>query len=280
MLFRSAEPPPEWKRLAAVYQARIVHHPLRDNLAAARNAGIDALSENKSLTWAWFVDPDEWFDKPLHDAQAMRRMAESVRYGYLVQTCNYRQSGPPSVSDSVRISRLLPTIRMDGRVHEGFSDAWKRLQAAGIHPRLVYAPFMVQHRGMAFSADRMREKLEKYEHLLRLELADKPENPGAWTSLAMHLMNDGHKDLAVECLRRGVACAGTSYLPYRELAYWHLREAQALLDQSIDRLSEGHQWYKMAAELQRVLRKHVEPASIVAPVSDRPVASLPNFRDS
>jgi glycosyltransferase involved in cell wall biosynthesis len=270
-------PSTAWSMLFGFYGVKVVHHPLNDNLAAARNAGLDALSDK--LTWAWFIDPDEWFSEPLQDAKAIRRMAESVRYGYLFQTCNYRGDKPPSISDSVRMSRLQRGIRMDGRVHEGFGDSWKRLQAQGIHPRLVYAPFVVQHRGMAFSAERMREKLDKYERLLRLELADRPENPGAWTSLAFHLFNDGAMDEGYECLRRGVACGGTSYLPYREMAYWHLRQAQSMLDQSIERLSDSHQWANSAKELRTALLKHVEPFQPIDRDTSRVVAPLPKFRD-
>ena len=266
-----------WSMLFGFYGVKVVHHPLNDNLAAARNAGLDALSDK--LTWAWFIDPDEWFSEPLQDAKAIRRMAESVRYGYLFQTCNYRDNKSPSISDSVRMSRLQRGIRMDGRVHEGFGDAWKRLQAQGIHPRLVYAPFVVQHRGMAFSAERMSEKLDKYERLLRLELADRPENPGAWTSLAFHFFNDGAMDEGYECLRRGVACGGTSYLPYREMAYWHLRQAQSMLDQSIERLSDSHQWANSAKELRTTLLKHVEPFQPIDRDTSRMVAPLPKFRD-
>jgi len=207
-------------------------------------------------------------------------MAESVRYGFLFQTCNYRGDKPPSISDSVRMSRLERGIRMDGRVHEGFGDAWKRLQAQGIHPRLTYAPFIVQHRGMAFGPERMREKLDKYERLLRLELADRPENPGAWVSLAWHFFNDGAMDEGYECLRRGVACGGTSYLPYREMAYWHLRQAQAMLDESIARLSDSHQWAKSAHDLKRALLQHVEPMSVIERDTTRPIAPLPKFRDA
>lgn len=271
-------PSAEWSVLFGLYGVKVVHHPLADDLAAARNAGLDALSDK--LTWAWFVDPDEWFAQPLKDAKAIRRMAESVRYGYLFQTCNYRGDKPPSISDSVRMSRLERSIRMNGRVHEGFGDAWKRLQAQGIHPRLVYAPFIVQHRGMSFSPERMREKLDKYERLLRLELADRPENPGAWVSLAWHFFNDGAMDEGHECLRRGVACGGTSYLPYREMAYWHLRQAQAMLDQSIERLSEGHQWYQAASDLRRALLQHVEPMHSIDRDTTRAIAPLPKFRDS
>ena len=272
--------PSSWSSLAARYNAQVVHHPLRDDLATARNAGIDALHERGTLTWAWFVDPDEWLANPLDDAKAFRHMAESSRYGFLFQTCNYRRGEAPSVSDSVRMSRLDAEglIRMDGRVHEGFSDAWKKLQARNLHPRLVYAPFVVQHRGMSFSPERMRQKLDKYEHLLRLELADRPDSPGAWVSLGWHYFNDGFPEEGVECFRRGVECAGQSYLPYRELAYWHLRQAQGLVGESLERLVPSHQWYKTGKDLAAVLNEHVQPMREIAREPGRTIAPLPEFK--
>jgi hypothetical protein len=269
----------EIQQLGCLFGAEIVHHPLRDNLAAARNAGIQALHDAGGLTWAWFVDPDEWFDKPLHDARSMRLMAEQSRYGFLVQTCNYRRGEAPSISDSVRMTRLDKEgiIRMDGRVHEGFSDAWKALQAKGRHPRLVYAPFVVQHRGMSFTPERMRQKLDKYERLLRLELQDRPDSPGAWVSLGWHYFNDGAPDEGVECFRRAVDCAGQSYLPYRELAYWHLREAQKLVAASMDRLAPSHQWYKAGKDLQRALVEHVQPMQQIARDENRTIEPLPAY---
>lgn len=247
--------------LAALYGARWIHRPLADDLAGARNAGIDAL-RGLGLGWAWFVDPDEWWFDPRADARAMRRMAESSRLGWLVQTANYRANGEPTVSDSIRMTRLdgAPLLRMNGRVHEGFGDVLNQITSAGGAPRLTYAPFVVQHRGMALDPARLAAKLDKYERLLRLELADNPENPGAWVSLAWHFDNDGHTDLAEECLRRGLACAGTSYLPHREVAYLHLRKAREAMTGCLDRLVSSHQFYREAVTVFEWLRVHAPPA--------------------
>lgn len=273
------EPTEEWVRLAKVFGASLVHHPLRDHLANARNAGIEFLHKRGGLSWAWFVDPDEWLSDTLKDSRALRRMTEASRYGWLVQTCNYRTGEAPNISDSVRVSRLdaAGEIRMDGRVHEGFSDAWKKLQARGIHPRLVYAPFVVQHRGMSFSPERMREKLDKYDRLLRLEISDRPHNPGAWVSLAHNYMHDGHPAEGEQCLRNAVDCGGMSYLPYRELGYLRLREGKDLLKRSIERLAPSHQWYKLAAQLVAVLDEQVPGDVVVASPSKGECRPLPHY---
>lgn len=259
-----AEVPAAWEALAVAFGAEIVRKELCDDLASARNAGIDALGAGGALTWAWFVDPDEWLADQLQDARALRRMAESSRSGWLVQVANYRRGELPTISDSVRMSRLDGTMRMNGRVHEGFDRSIQAIQAKGQHPRLTYAPFVVQHRGMAFDASRMREKLNQYERLLRLELADNPHNAGAWVSLGWHYLNDGADQEGEECLWRAVTCAGQSYLPFRELAYFHLRIAKTLTRECMKRLTAGHQWWKAGEALSAALAEHVPDAPLLA----------------
>ena len=246
----------------------------------ARNAGINRLHHIGGMRWAWFIDPDEWFANPLADAAALRNMASSDRWGWLVQVVNYRADKEvPTISDSVRISRLDPggVMRMDGRVHEGFSEAIHSLQAKGAHPRLVYAPFMLQQRGMALDQERMDAKLRKYDHMLRLELADRPHSPGAWVSLGWHYFNDGHDDLGLECYRRGLACAGNSYLPFKEMAYHHLREARRLMDECDKRLAEGHQFYDLAQQMRQWLTKYAPPHPIIPRLEHVEPAPLPDW---
>jgi hypothetical protein len=261
-----------------------VHQPLDDNLAAARNAGIDHLDQLRKksepgLAWAMFLDPDEWLQSDDADPMALRAMAESDRWGWLFQAANYRDDGQvPTISDSVRMSRLddRRSMRMDGRVHEGFAASLHAFGERGIHPRWAYAPFILQHRGMAFEDARMVEKLNHYERLLRLELADRPHNPGAWVSLGWHYLNDGHVEEGLECYRRGIACAGRSYLPFKEMAYHHLREARRLMDECGARLEPGHQFHDLAQQLRQFLRQNAPPHPVLAPRDGDP-APLPDF---
>jgi GT2 family glycosyltransferase len=274
-----SKPSDDLQKIAWMHGAEIVEKPLDDDLAGARNAGIEALASSPSLGAAMFVDPDEWLADPVEDAIALRRMAESDRHGWLMQVANYRNDGEiPTISDSVRVSRLddAGTMRMSGRVHEGFSRSTLALQEQGIHPRLRYAPFILQHRGMSFDAARMGEKLDHYERLLRLELADEPRNPGAWVSLGWHYANDGESALAEECYRRGLACAGLSYLPAKELGFVRLREARALFEESLERLTESHQFYSTCRRIVEFLRVNAPPHAII-PREGRTVLDLPEF---
>jgi hypothetical protein len=274
-----AKPCEALRKIAWMHGAEIIEQPLADDLAGARNAGIEALASSPSLGAAMFVDPDEWLADEIRDPLALRRMAESDRHGWLVQVANYRNDGEvPTISDSVRISRLDDerSMRMNGRVHEGFSRSTNALQEAGIHPRLRYAPFILQHRGMSFDAERMGQKLDHYERLLRLELEDDPRSPGAWVSLGWHYANDGEAALAEECYRRGLACAGLSYLPAKELGFVKLREARALFEASLNRLVESHQFYPTCKRIVEFLRVNAPPHAII-PRTGRTVLDLPEF---
>lgn len=256
LVWTSTEPvAPAFTDLASRYGATIVAHPLGEHLARARNAGIDLL-RGEGLSWALFFDPDEWLADPHADARAIRRCAESTRWGWLLNVANLGEAGrAPTVSDSIRMSRLDPQgkMRMNGRVHEGFDLALQALLDEGISPRVLFFPFMLQHRGMALGRERTREKLAKYEALLRLELAENPTNPGAWVSLGWSYENSGHSAHARECLERAVACAGQSYLPFRELGIVHAREAIALFEAASARLSSAHPYAARCREVIALL---------------------------
>ena len=286
VVWTDSQPPgKQLSRLLMMHDAEFIEHPLDDHIAEARNAGIrhlDArrMTDQPGLGWALFIDPDEWMHSPDADCRALRRMAEADRWGWLLQVANYRADGStPTISDSIRMSRLDPEgiMRMDGRVHEGFGDAIRLLQSRGQHPSLVYAPFILQHRGMSYDESGMATKLDKYERLLRLELADNPANPGAWVSLGWHYMNDGHPEHGEECYRRALTCAGNSYLPYKEMAYHRLREARALIEQCSERLADAHPFSQVAHELRKVLEVHAPPHPVFHRSGDRAPEPLPEF---
>lgn len=262
-------------KLALRHHGAIVDHALDDDLAGARNRGIAEVA-SAGCHWALFFDPDEWLLDPRADAGALRRMAESARAGWLVQVANYTETGQPTISDSIRMSSTRPEMRMTGRVHEGFGDALKAIQARGEHPRLAYARFVLQHRGMNLGALRTAEKLARYDGLLRRELAEHPDNPGAWVSLAWHLDNDGHREMAEEALQRAALCAGSAYLPFRELAVQRLREARRYLEACVERLSPDHQYAKHAGDLLRLLVANA-PDAIPMPSHGTAPDPLPPF---
>lgn len=232
-------------RLAHLYGAEWRHQPLDHDLASARNAGIQALDayRGQGLGWALFLDPDEHFTNDYTPLRALRSMAEVSRgWGWMFRFANILGGGGASYSESIRMFRLDPEgiMRMSGRVHEGFDRAFETLRSRGEHPGIKYAPFKMTHLGLAKTDEQIAAKLDLYRTMLRLELADNPYSPGAWTSLGMQYLNDGDDDRALACYERGILCAGTSYLPFKEAAYWHLRRAKAYLGEAMRLTVKGH----------------------------------------
>lgn len=250
----STGPSRELAQYVRLFKADLLHHPLAENIAEARNAGILHLRQfrEKGLGWALFLDPDEHFQNPLEDAVALRRMAEvSNGWGWLFRFHNLQPGNQtPTSSESIRMSRLDPdgVMVMNGRVHEGFDHATQVLVDRGEHPQLRYSPFIVLNIGQKISDEEMEAKLQKYVRLLRRELEDDPVSAKGWVSLGLHAENQGDLDAALECYRRAMLCPGNSYLPFKETALYHLRMAKALVGEVVDRTAGSHGYHRIAQE--------------------------------
>lgn len=281
-------PGPELRALADLHGVRWVHHRLRGDLSAPRNAGLDALRDDDRLGWGLALDPDEWSEQPFEFAVALRRMAEaSDSWAFMFEFLNDRaDGGPPTVSENLRMTRLDPAgvMRWSGRIHEGFGEAIDALRSRRVALQARYCPWKLHNRGLSGDDDALQRKVTRYAELLCEELRQDPSNSGAWVSLGLQYANDGRFDLAETCLQRGVCVAGPAYLAYKELALLHLRRAGSLLLGAQGRLSTGHPWRKVCDAMVDWLRFHAPPQPLVGHArSGRPrvdlLPPLPDFPD-
>lgn len=218
---------------AEAFGAEFVHQLLDDHIAAARNAGLEALSiptRSSGVGWSLFLDPDEHFAEPYAAVVALRRMAEaSDTYAWLFRFVNTHRDSSPTPSESYRMARLVREMRLSGRVHETYDAALSGIAAMGIHPTTRVAPFTMTNIGVDGDDEVIDRKVRRYRDLLLLELRDHPHNSTAWVSLGLALLNEGNEEQAEECLGNAVACAQPGqYLAFRELAMLHLRRARPL----------------------------------------------------
>jgi len=244
-------PSRELATFAAMHGVEWIHKPLNKNISAARSAGIEYLHQyrNEGLGWAVFFDPDEMFEYPNKALASIRELALCTdTWGWLFTFLNPMKGGGSSKSESVRMSKLdhVGIMRMNGRVHESFNDAVKMIQNRGEHPNFRYAPFNTLNMGLYRDRDELYIKLKSYYDMCVLDLEDNPYNPGAWVTLGLQYNNDGNPELAKACFERGVMCAGTSYLPFRELGLYHLRIAKALMSEVMKYTTFGHEIHKVA----------------------------------
>ena len=252
---KDAEPSPNIRALGDAFGVQWVHHPMADDLAACRNAGIDAVREmlDPSISWFFTMDDDEQYEKDFDAFVAIRRMAEvSDSFGWMFRFRNYRHNGEWNWSETTRMMRLDPfgIVRYSGRVHETVEKAFQVLQNEhGIHPQVRYAPFSVNHYGLIGDAEALQPKLEKYTQLLIEEIRENPQDPSAWTSLSLQYGNDGREGERDRCLAIACRHAGRGYLPFKCVADVALREAKANMTDALNRLAPAHPYHKIASAI-------------------------------
>lgn len=230
-------PDSEIFRMADHFGVIWIHHPLRDHLGEARNAGIDALQGGPGIGWSWFMDPDEYL--PQQGEIMLRRMAEAPDcWGWLFRFVNRTADGGGNWSESIRMVRHHPAMRMTGRVHETFEQAIRKVKESGVSRvlRTVADPMVIVNSGLAKSPQEMQAKLEFYRRLTEADLREDPKNAAAWTTLGLYWSNQGCERVAEECLARAIQVENGQFLPYQELALIYLRRGKALLHEASQRM--------------------------------------------
>lgn len=260
--------PPALFEYARLFKADIMHCDLRQdggvNFAAVRNAAIRhlaAVNEQHKLGigWGMFIDPDESFSASRFDpAVTLRRMAESTEsWAWMFEYDNPIRTGTITPSDSVRLFRLHPEMRMRGRVHESFDDALRLLVANGHTPNVRRAPFRMFNAGL-MDGETCNRKLRMYAEGLVREIEENPDNGGAWYSLGLQLEAEGRLDEALICYQNSVAATPDSFIGYRALMMHHLTLAAALGGEMMQHLSPQHGFYRIGSAMMEFLRKATE----------------------
>ncbi|MCB1183256.1 glycosyltransferase [bacterium] len=196
--------------------AAVVEHPWRDDFAAARNAGLDALGTD----WVLFLDADERI--AARDFAAVRAATETGAAAWLQETWNYcgrehlewrpvsgrypaEEAGQAGyfVARRVGLFPLRADLRFSGRVHESVLPAVER---AGLALRPLDVP--VHHYGFAGGAEANAARRERYRRLVALKLADDPDDAAARLEWATVLIEDGEAPRALPVLESLAAESG------------------------------------------------------------------------
>ena len=150
---------------------RVVDFPWRDDFAAARNASL----ETARGRWILCLDADERVDAEL-SAGLRRLVAGDRRAG--AATLMMRNALPGGARHEARLLRCfrnVPEIRFRHRIHEDVADdvadylARERLA-------LRHLPGVVDHLGYVRETAAARDKKERDLRLLRLALAENPDD--------------------------------------------------------------------------------------------------------
>jgi len=148
---------------------------------------------------------------------------------FVMQQCSRGPSGDGrgdlTVIDQVRMFRNRPELRFEGRVHEQVMPAVRRLGG-----EVARADVRIDHSGYEDAAVRQR-KYERDLRLLKMELAERPDQPFALFNLGMTYAGMRRHELAIPVFERYVAMARGD-APYLRNAYALLVDAYALTGQN------------------------------------------------
>ncbi len=233
--------------IAALFGVGMVDHPIdpeRGGLGDARNYGIHWLAETESrahlgMGWTLFMDPDEQL--PDSASISIRRLADATDcWGWIFRYVNPYLKGGASESESVRMVRLHPEMRMDGRVHEGFGEATRRLKARGFGDILRTAPFTSVNLGLRCSDEQLQAKHDRYFRWACKAITDGERRLLNWTTIGLYFAHEGLWKAPERCFARAVAMDADSFLAANLLSTHYLRMARGPAALAGSRLSEGH----------------------------------------
>jgi GT2 family glycosyltransferase len=250
--------------IAEVYGLTVVMKRFDDDLSEVRNAGLNDVHKNSGpyTRWVMTLDADEYFDDDWRATVNMRRMAEcNNSWAWMFRFRNHRANGTHNFSETARMFFLDPRgiMKYHGRVHETIEKSLAVLKEMGIHPQIKYAPFTMDHVGLALDHESLQVKLEQYTKLLVKQIQDDPVSCGAWVSLALQYGNEQDYDKMEKCLVQSVNCAGTAFLPFKEMGVFHLRKARIMFEECLGRLSNAHPMWEYIYGICQTLSEHVQP---------------------
>jgi Glycosyl transferase family 2 len=164
--------------------AQVHHFEWVDDFAAARNAALELCDAE----WRLVLDADEWIE---HGAQCLEplRTAASDFIGQISVVSGFgaaHTAGREGGESPSWLPRVLPRgVRYSGRIHEQPDTTLPRRRL----------PLVVGHDG--YLREQLRIKQGRNERLLRLALAEHPQDPYLHYQLGKDLELRGHFDAAV-----------------------------------------------------------------------------------
>jgi glycosyltransferase involved in cell wall biosynthesis len=185
------------REIAAGFGAHVFDFTWVDSFAAARNESL----RHATGDWIFWLDADE-----ILDADNRQRLKELFAglpdaNAAFVMKCLCLpdpETRTATVVDHVRLFRNDPALRWEYRVHEQILPSLRRAQAD-----VRWSNVVIHHTGYQDTALRQR-KLERDGRLLRLEIAEKPDDPFILFNLGSIAQERGRLSEAVSFLRRSL----------------------------------------------------------------------------
>lgn len=280
---------PNWHmaQIARLTETTWLYHRYNGrNLSDCRNAAIEyyrrVAQEDPYLGWVLFSDPDE----TTYEAASICRMAETnhTAFNFRFKNVLISKEGKPtaSFSETIRMFRLDNdgVLKFSGKVHESLENSLAYLHKMNRPISVPNYPHLTINGGLSGNAEFMAAKLTRYTLALKEQLEEDPYDGGAWTALALQLLNDQDTGTAKTCLEYACLSAPQAYLPYRELGLLHLNEARKVMYMALKNCNAGHTHYDTMLRIVQFLEE-VSPQPLLIDTGDVRVSDvldkLPDF---
>ncbi|WP_379145696.1 glycosyltransferase [Paenibacillus sp. sgz500992] len=226
--------------IARTYGAKVLLREWADDFSEARNAGLSAAGTD----WLLVMDADEILKTPLQ--KIIELLRETKAEAFTVDIENWFGSRPEERLNHrlVRLFRNRQEYRYSGKIHEGVDAAIISKQGVSA---IQDSDIGVVHFGYLPEMMARKNKISRNEHLLRLALAQQPEDDFYSYNLAVTCCQNGNLEEAEQLLRQTVSRAPlkVSYRPamIRDLckiylALGKMSEIDALLARELQRYGD------------------------------------------
>jgi tetratricopeptide (TPR) repeat protein len=188
----------------AMPKVRVIHYVWKDDFAAARNAGLAAITTD----WVIWVDGDEILFP--EDVPYVRELAGLFHDSFYPPILHIWQNNlvngkvTPDLSQA-RMFAMNRGLHYRGKIHEQITAIEGDMFQAN-HLR-ASVRLRVEHDGYEPAIVQEKNKLQRNLVLLEQMIQEEPENPGWWYFYGRETLASGDRDKALEILRKTEALA-------------------------------------------------------------------------
>ncbi len=202
------------KEIALKYTNALYDFPWINDFAAAKNAAVSHASNDLVL----ILDTDEYiepFTSTSFFSETISHMSESPFSVGRIERIN-RYTNPDGHATEYRewINRLFDRryFHYEGRIHEQLVT----ISDSDVTYSTWKTPFIILHDGYDLSPEKMKEKAERDASLLRISLAETPDDPYLWYQLGKSCFAAEDYISAEEAFMKGISLSPASNLEYVE----------------------------------------------------------------
>lgn len=223
-----------------------------DSFALARNESMRRATGD----WILWVDADDTmpYECGLHLLELVPTLPDDV-VGVIVPVRFVEHDGFGTEVDHVKLFRNLPGLEWEGRIHEQILPSLRRCATAqGIENggKIIRSSAFVLHSGYDTSEEGQARKRKRDEHLLNLDLSDRPGHPFVLFNLGMTAHYTGNHEDAIHWLNECLQNSDPTESHVRK-AYVLLASSQYVLESAEQAIETLHIAWKAVGDDPEIL---------------------------